>query len=149
MATKSVMIKYIEDHSGETESWGDLNRMKKSEVEQIYEYLMKIEEQQTTTIAEGGEEYTQILSNDPLLGGGIEYGEDYVEDPTIEKTLVEKSPSTVIFGDVEETEEEVEEEKKLSPQEMQEYVEFKKPSELSISEQRAYARTGVLPVKKK
>ena len=40
-------------------------------------------------------------------------------------------------------------EEKIDPKLMQEYVEYKKPSELSISEQRLYARTGKLPEKKK
>ena len=50
--------------------------------------------------------------------------------------------------ELEDVEEEVKEEK-IDPKLMQEYIENKKPSELSVSEQRLYARTGILPVKKK
>ncbi len=54
----------------------------------------------------------------------------------------------VVKEELEDVEEEVKEEK-IDPKLMQEYIEYKKPSELSVSEQRLYARTGILPVKKK
>jgi hypothetical protein len=100
MVTKSEMIEFIQQNSDETESWGDLNRMKKSEVSKIYDYLIKLK-----TIQE------------------VE------ESDEIKSTVTKKV--------------------KIDPSTVQEYVEHQIPSELSIAEQRAFARTGVLPKVKK
>ena len=91
--TKKELIKYIEENTGETESWGDLNSMKKIELEQIFEYLGKV---------------------------------NGVEDEIVEE-IKEESIMTV------------------DSVKMQEYVIHKKPSNLSIAEQRAYIRSGILP----
>ena len=63
---------------------------------------------------------------------------------------LQKASSIQMTEEVKEVEVEVENEIEevkvvIDPVKGQEYVEHKKPSELSISERRAYARTGVLP----
>jgi hypothetical protein len=96
---------------------------------------------------------------------GLVYSEDYVEDPTIERTLVEKLPSTAIFEmslkDIEESKEQEEISLKVSGEKLAEVLEEKKVEEvmeltilrpspaqlakLSKAGLRWYQRTGMLP----
>jgi len=117
MATKKELIKIIKN-SDNSEDWGDLNSMKKSELEQIAAYVEKLEE-----IEE--EEVNYEFEEEMILGAPIDD----------EQTVIDPLPEP--------------EEEKVLPENTQEYIEHKKPSELSKREQREYARTGKLPVKKK
>lgn len=107
MATKKQLIKFIEQNTGETESWGDLKSKNKNELEQIFDYLKKVKEQ-------GEEKEGEVDNNEDSIIDGID-------------SLPE------------------EEVKEVDPNIAQEYMVHKKPSELSISEQRLYAKTGFLP----
>jgi hypothetical protein len=94
-------------------------------LEQILDYEVKVRTFDNITLDNPVEE----INEDSGLGDGI---------------LIEDG-----FADEEEVVEEEIKKEKIDPKLMQEYVEYKKPSELSISEQRSYARTGKLPEKKK
>lgn len=72
-------------------------------------------------------ELNEILNDVSIEDEGLEFGDDYVEDPTIERTLVESV--THPYDEVDEEEEEI-------------VIDI---SKLSVVEQRAYRRTGQLP----
>ena len=104
--TKKEMIKILLDEDN-TFTSKELNKLNKDNVQEIFESLYEVEYE------------------DENFSSGLEFGEDYVEDPTIERTLVESVTHP----------EEIEEE---------EVVEID-ISKLSVVEQRQYRRTGILP----
>ena len=104
--TKKEMIKILLDEDN-TFTSKELNKLNKDNVQEIFESLYEVEYED--------EDHSKSL----------EFGEDYVEDPTIERTLVESVTHP----------EEIEEE---------EVVEID-ISKLSVVEQRQYRRTGILP----
>jgi hypothetical protein len=103
--TKKEMIKILIDDEDNTLTSKELNKLNKDNVQEIFESLYEVEY----------EDHSK----------GLEFSEDYVEDPTIERTLVESVTHP----------EEIEEE---------EVVEID-ISKLSTVEQRQYRRTGILP----
>jgi len=104
--TKKEMIKILLDEDN-TFTSKELNKLNKDNVQEIFESLYEVEYED--------EDHSKSL----------EFGEDYVEDPTIERTLAESLTHP----------EEIEEE---------EVVEID-ISKLSVVEQRQYRRTGILP----
>jgi hypothetical protein len=106
---KDDMIKYLVEDGDFTKK--ELKKLKIADVQELFDERFSVEYE------------------DENFSKGLEFGEDYVDDPTIERTLVESvtHPSDV----EEETEEEV--------------IEIDLKS-LSPVERRAYARTGVIPV---
>jgi hypothetical protein len=105
--TKKEMIKILIDDEDNTLTSKELNKLNKDNVQEIFESLYEVEYED--------EDHSK----------GLEFSEDYVEDPTIERTLVESVTHP----------EEIEEE---------EVVEID-ISKLSTVEQRQYRRTGILP----
>ena len=117
--SRKDLIKYISQNSGENENWGNLIIKNKAELEQIYEYLEKVKEFESET-----------------------------PEPTSELELTPE-PKEPEVEEKEEVEEIVEVVKPKVKGDGQEYVTMdKKPSALSMSEKKAYARTGRLPKKK-
>lgn len=81
---KKDLIKYIEENSGETESWGKLGSMKKDELEKIYGYLSKVNNFGTAIVAETG----------------LENGEDSIEEE-VEKVVRKKVDPKLMYEYVE------------------------------------------------
>ena len=109
--TKKEMIKVLVDDIDNSFTSKELNKLNKDQVQEIFETIYEVEYE------------------DEDFSKGLEYGEDYVEDPTIERELLKKHGI-----DAEEEAEEVFEKEVV--------IDI---SKLSVVEQRQYRRTGILP----
>ena len=133
--SRKELIKYISQNSGETENWGNLIKKRKTELEQIYDYLQKVKEFE-------GE--TPEPTPEPKESEVEEKEENVLELNEFDDSVGEEGIS--IFDNIEE---EVKVVKPKIKNDGQEYITIdKKPSALSASERKAYARTGRLPKKK-
>ncbi len=131
MATRKELIENIKALTNDESIVNDLSEMSKNELMQTLEYVEKLD-----SFNQESEDFSNQVE-DPII---TEEVKEVVEEEINED-------SELVWSKKEELEDVVEEEVKIAP--IDEYVEFKKPSELSMAEQRAYARTGVLPIKKK
>jgi len=119
MTTKKQLIKKIKNLGEEGKDFENLSSMSKTELEQLLEYLEKVD------TFEKEEEVDFEFEEEIIMGTPIDD----------KQTEIDPLPEP--------------EEEKVLPEFTGEYVEHKQPSELSKREQREYARTGILPVKKK
>jgi hypothetical protein len=116
--TKKELVKYIEQNRGESESWGILNKMKKDELEKIYNYLEKVRN------------IEKVVEKEEETPKPVEF--DFPKETFLGQTDSNKPVKIDILPKVK--------------NDGQEYITIdKKPSNLSIAEQRAYIRSGILP----
>ena len=117
------MIKYLIEDGNFTEK--KLKKMKVADVQELFDERFSVE-------------YEDDDFSESLPMQGLTFGEDYVNDPTIERELIEKHG---IDAEAELTRILEEELKKAQEEEVIE-IDLKS---LSPVERRAYARTGVIP----
>ena len=120
---KDDMIKYLIEDGDFTEK--KLKKMKVSDVQELFDERFSVEYE------------------DDDFSKGLEFGEDYVNDPTIERELIENHG---IDAEAELTRILEEELKKAQEEEVEEEIVEIDLMSLSPVERRAYARTGVIPV---
>ena len=129
---KDDMIKYLMEDGDFTKK--ELKKLKYSDIEELFDERFSEE------------------NEDEDFSKGLVFGEDYVDDPTIERELIEKhgidaeAELTKILEEELKIAQAKEEELKKSEEEVveEEVIELN-IADLSTAQKRAYRRTGIIP----